>query len=131
MIVVDTSVFVATMANEPEQDGFLRAMLRAPRLAMSAGTYLECAIVIEGRRLGARLDLDDWLVLRRIEVLPVDLATAQLAANAFATFGRGRHPAGLNYGDCFAYALAKSLGARLLYKGDDFARTDIESALAS
>jgi ribonuclease VapC len=96
---------------------------------MSAGNYVEAVMVLEGRRLGSREDLDEWLALRRVEIVPVDLPLARLAADAFVRFGRGRHPAGLNYGDCFAYALAKHLRAPLLFKGDDFARTDIQPAL--
>lgn len=111
-------------------EAFRRALLSASRAVMSAGTYLECAILAEGRGFGGRLVLDEWLAARQIEVLPVDRDLAQVAADAFALYGRGRHPAGLNYGDCFAYALAKSLRAPLLYKGGDFALTDIESALS-
>ena len=81
-------------------------------------------------RFGGRSDLDEWLERRRIEIVPVDLALARLAADAFARFGKGRHPAALNYGDCFAYALAKANGAALLFKGTDFALTDVASALA-
>lgn len=130
-MVVDTSVFIAAMANEPDYERYLAALLRASNRTMSAGNYLECAIVVQGRRLGAREDLDDWLNLREITVLPVDLGVARLAADAFDRYGKGRHRAGLNYGDCFAYALAKSLRAPLLYKSNDFALTDIEPALAA
>lgn len=91
---------------------------------MSAATYLECAIIAE-RRFGGRAALDAWLIRRTIEIHPVDQALAQRAADAFARFGKGRHPAGLNFGDCFSYALAQSLGAPLLFKGNDFARTDL------
>lgn len=129
MIVVDTSVFIAILAQEPDETGFAHALANADARVMSAGNYLECAIVTE-RRFQGRADLDDWLIRRHVEVVPVDLGLVRLAADAFARFGRGRHPAGLNYGDCFAYALAKSLNAPLLYKGSDFARTDIASALA-
>ena len=129
MIVVDTSAVVAVMMREAEADAVREALMKASARAMAAGNYLECALVMSGRRLGGRADLDEWLTLRRIDILPVDRNLAALAADAFATYGRGRHPAGLNYGDCFAYALAKSLRAPLLYKGEDFARTDITSAL--
>ena len=130
MIVVDTSVFLAFLADEPEQSIHRDALLKAEARSMSAGNYLEAVIVVEGRRLGSREDLDEWLALRRIEIAPVDLTLAKLAADAFVRFGKGQHPAGLNYGDCFAYALARQLGAPLLYKGNDFGRTDIRSALA-
>jgi ribonuclease VapC len=129
MIVVDTSIFVAIMADEPDQSAFRATLLKAEARSMSAGNYVEAVMVLEGRRLGSREDLDEWLALRRVEIVPVDLPLARLAADAFVRFGRGRHPAGLNYGDCFAYALAKHLRAPLLFKGDDFARTDIQPAL--
>jgi ribonuclease VapC len=128
LIVIDTSVVVAIFQEEPERDRFLAVIVGASARAMSAGTYLECAMVT-GRRTGGRADLDRWLAERMVEVVPVDLQMAQVAADAFARFGKGRHAAGLNYGDCFAYALARSLGVPLLYKGADFARTDIASAL--
>jgi ribonuclease VapC len=129
VIVVDSSAFVAILAQEPEESRFARALGDAEARVMSAGNYVECAMVAEGRFRG-RADLDDWLTYRRVDVRPVDLNLARMAADAFARFGKGRHPAGLNYGDCFAYALAKSLNAPLLYKGDDFSKTDIASALA-
>ena len=128
MIVVDTSVFVAIKGGEPEAVVFGEALSRADELTMSAGNYLEAAMIAESR-FGGRAALDTWLRERRIQVHPVDLSTAQLAADAFARFGKGRHPAGLNYGDCFAYALAKSLDAPLLHKGKDFSQTDILVAL--
>ncbi|MGA0596965.1 type II toxin-antitoxin system VapC family toxin [Enterovirga sp. CN4-39] len=129
MIVVDTSAVLSIMLEEPEADDVRRALLRASSRCMSAGNYLECAMVMAGRRLGGRADLDEWLALRRIDLMAVDRDLAVLGADAFIRFGKGRHPAGLNYGDCFAYALARHLRAPLLFKGGDFARTDIEPAL--
>ena len=129
MIVVDTSAVLSVMLEEPDADAVRGALLRAPARSMSASNYVECAMVMAGRRIGGLADLDEWLNLRLIEVAPVDRQVAVLAADAFIRFGRGRHPAGLNYGDCFAYALAKHLRAPLLFKGDDFARTDIHPAL--
>jgi ribonuclease VapC len=129
LIVVDTSAFVAIVAGEPDAISFARALGRAADRVMSAGNYLECGILAQSRFAG-RPTLDEFLQRRAVRVVPVDLAMAQLAAEAFGRYGKGRHPASLNYGDCFAYALAKRLGAPLLYKGDDFARTDMRSALA-
>jgi ribonuclease VapC len=129
VIVVDTSAFIAILHQEPDEARFARVLGEADARLMSAGNYLECAMVA-GARLQGRADLDDWLALRRVEVRSVDHDLARVAADAFARFGKGRHPAGLNYGDCFAYALAKTLNAPLLYKGDDFAKTDMASALA-
>jgi ribonuclease VapC len=130
MIVVDTSAVLSVMLEEPEADAVRAVLLRASGRSISASNYVECAMVMAGRRLGGRVDLDEWLSLRQIEVSAVDRQVAALAAEAFVRFGRGRHPAGLNYGDCFAYALARQLGAPLLFKGGDFARTDITPALA-
>jgi ribonuclease VapC len=129
VIVVDTSVFVAILADEPEAARFTRALARADRRCISAGNYLECAMVAD-RRFQGRTDLDDWMAHRHVEVRPVDIELARLAAEGFARFGRGRHIAKLNYGDCFAYALAKLLNAPLLFKGDDFSHTDITPASA-
>jgi ribonuclease VapC len=90
---------------------------------------LEAAIVIEaklGEAGGAQLDL--WLYKADVEIVPVDAAQAEEARRAWRRFGKGRNPAGLNFGDCFSYALATTRSERLLFKGDDFARTDIEAA---
>jgi ribonuclease VapC len=129
MIVVDTSAVLCVMLEEPEADAVREALLRASRRSLSASNYVECAMVIAGRRIGGRSDLDEWLAIRGVDVVAVDRSLAELAADAFVRFGRGRHPAGLNYGDCFAYALAKHLRAPLLFKGSDFAMTDIQPAL--
>jgi ribonuclease VapC len=127
LLVIDTSVFVAILFQEPDAESWSRAIRTGRQRVMAAGTYLECAIV-GGRRLGGRDDLDEWLLRESIAVIPVDHALARRAADAFARYGKGRHPAGLNFGDCFAYALAASLGAPLLFKGEDFARTDVARA---
>lgn len=128
MIVIDTSVFVCIALSEADFGRFVTAVRLAPRRAMSAGSYLECAIVAESR-LGGRSPMERWLRDETVEIHDVTVEQARLAADAFARFGRGRHPAALNYGDCFAYALAKALRAPLLYKGADFGETDIASAL--
>lgn len=130
MIAVDTSVFVAIFLQESDSARFTDALASAPNAAMSAGNYLEAAMVAS-RKAGGLADLDAWLDRFEIAVVPVDLPLARLAADAFARFGKGRHAAGLNYGDCFSYALAQSLRAPLLFKGDDFARTDVAPALAA
>ena len=128
MIVVDTSVFVAIFADEADAGILSDALARATDRVMSAGNYLEAGILAAIRFQG-RSDLDGWLEERRIDIVPVDRALAELATDAFSRFGKGRHPAGLNYGDCFAYALAKHMNAPLLFKGNDFARTDVDPAL--
>ncbi|TGD96412.1 type II toxin-antitoxin system VapC family toxin [Methylobacterium nonmethylotrophicum] len=127
MIVVDTSAFMAIVQDEPEAVAFMSRIALADRVVMSAGNYLECAMLAR-MRLSRPMDLDEWLARRGIAVMPVDHAQARLAAEAFVRFGKGRHPAGLNYGDCFAYALARSLDAALLFKGRDFSRTDVAPA---
>lgn len=98
---------------------------------MSAGTFLECSIVIDGRRdpLFSR-EFDEFMNRFEIEVVPVDVDQARVAREAYRDYGRGSgHPAKLNFGDCFAYALASVTDEPLLYKGDDFVHTDIRSAL--
>ncbi|KQT19159.1 hypothetical protein ASG40_15760 [Methylobacterium sp. Leaf399] len=127
MHVVDTSVYVAILLGEPDADRWSVAIRSRPRRVMAAAIYLECAM-ISLRRSEGRGALDSWLLREAIDVIPVDHALAQRAADAFARYGKGRHPAGLNFGDCFSYALAQALGAPLLFKGADFARTDIAIA---
>jgi ribonuclease VapC len=128
VIVVDSSAVVATFKGEADAPELSQALALADRRVMSAATYVECVLVLSSRAAG-RTDLDEWIARRGVDVVPVDHAMAQVAADAFVRFGKGRHPAGLNFGDCFAYALAKSLDAPLLFKGNDFSKTDIASAL--
>lgn len=125
---MDTSALVATLSGESERDHF-NAIIASRDCLLSAGSYLEAFIVIETRfgEEGARL-LSLYLHESGMTVVPVDRAQADLARRAYRRFGKGRHPAALNYGDCFAYALAVARGAPLLFKGDDFARTDLEAA---
>jgi ribonuclease VapC len=127
MIVVDSSVFVCMIQVEPEAETFAEALGRARGRCMSAGNYLECAMIAISR-LGGIETLDEWLQRRRVDIVPVDRALARLAGEAFGRFGRTHHKAGLNYGDCFAYALAKARNAPLLYKGGDFGLTDLQPA---
>ena len=127
MIVIDSSVFVATIAQEPEAERLNRALGLAAGCLLSAGSYVECAIVAEARFDG-RSTLNEWLRRRRVAIVPVDREMAEAAADAFRRFGKGRHPAKLNYGDCFAYALAQREGDGLLFKGDDFPQTDVKPA---
>jgi ribonuclease VapC len=131
-MVVDSSAVVAILRQEPDARRFALALAQAPDRWMSAASLVEAALVIEGRfgERGAR-ELDALLGRSRVEFIAFDDAQAILARDAFRRFGRGRHPAGLNFGDCLAYALAKHLGEPLLFKGDDFTRTDITPALRS
>ena len=128
-MILDTSAVLAILFGEEEADQFDVAIASAERRRMSAGNLLETAIVLEGRRCAAaEHELDSYLRVAEIDVEPVTVAHAQAARRAWRRFGKGNHPAGLNYGDCFAYALAESTGEPLLFKGGDFALTDIEAA---
>ena len=129
MIAIDSSAIIAIMEREPETEAFVTCIALAEARCMSAASYLECAMLIVSRT-GSRESLDRWLAQLEIDIVPFDAAQARLAADAFARFGRGRHAARLNYGDCFAYALARTRDAPLLYKGTDFHRTDLRSACA-
>ncbi len=125
-MVLDTSAILAILLNEPEAPAFRLAIEADPVRLLSAANLLETAIVIEARvgEAGGR-ELDLLLHKAAVEVVAVDAAQAGLARHAYRQFGKGRHLAGLNYGDCFAYALAQSAGEPLLFKGDDFSKTDV------
>ena len=125
-MVIDTSALVAILRNEPERRSFNQAIEAADRRAMSAASFVEASMIIESRYGpdGIR-DLDLFIAKARIELVPVDIEQAHVARTAFRDYGKRRHPAGLNYGDCFAYALAKILDEPLLFKGTDFSLTDI------
>jgi ribonuclease VapC len=124
-MIIDTSALLAILQDEPERRMFNEAMEMADSRRVSAATFVEASIVIESR-FGAEglRALDRFLERGDIEVMPVDVEQARYAREAFMRFGKGRHPAGLNFGDCFSYALAKVLSEPLLFKGDDFALTD-------
>ena len=125
-MVIDTSAFLAILQNEPERGPFNRAIAEAVLRRTSAATFLEASMVLEARHGADGVQMLDALIESAgIEVVAVDLAQSRIARRAFAHFGKGRHPAALNYGDCFAYALARQLGEPLLCKGDDFRRTDL------
>ena len=125
-MVIDTSALVAMLTDEPGAPDFEAAVEADPVRLMSTASYLEAAIVIETRfgESGGR-ELDLWLHRAGVTLVAVDADQADVARTACRRFGKGRHRAGLNYGDCFAYALAKTSGQPLLCKGDDFAHTDI------
>jgi ribonuclease VapC len=128
-MVLDTSAIVAILSNEPERERFIGLIGSAPIRRLSAANRVEASLVIEGRKRAAgRADLDLFLSEAEVEIVPVTLEQAELACAAFRRYGKGRHPAGLNFGDVFAYALARATGEPLLFKGADFARTDIPSA---
>jgi ribonuclease VapC len=128
LIVLDTSALMAVLLDEPRRDAITTLLSGNPRLAMSAGTMVECFIV--ARRRGLENQMRAALDRLAPEILSVDEAAARRIDAAFARFGRGAHPAGLNFGDMFAYDAAARLGAALLYVGEDFAATDLRPALA-
>ncbi len=125
-MVVDTSALLAVLQDEAERRVFNEAMEAADSVAMSVASFVETSIVIEARHGAEGLRALDRFVDRAgIVIAGVDLEQGKVARDAFSRFGKGRHPAGLNFGDCFAYALAKVLGEPLLFKGEDFAQTDV------
>jgi ribonuclease VapC len=130
LIVIDSSALVAILRDEPERRLFIDAILDHGRPCISAGTYLEASMVME-LRLGDRggREIDTLIEDVGIETVAFDQVQASAAREAFRQFGKGRHRAALNFGDCFSYALAKTMGAPLLFKGEDFALTDIKRAL--
>jgi ribonuclease VapC len=130
-MIVDSSAIVAVLLSEPDAAAYAQAIEDAPDRRMSAVSFVETAIVVDGRRdpiLSRRLD--DFLEAAAISIEPVDETQARLAREAYRDFGKGSgHPAQLNFGDCFAYALARRRGEPLLFKGTDFAQTDLMRAL--
>jgi ribonuclease VapC len=131
-VIVDTSALMAIMLGEPDASTHLRAILAAPAARLSAASYLETGIVADSSRNPADgRRLDSLLRESRITIEPVTAAQALIARQAYRDFGKGSgHPAALNFGDCFSYALAKDTGEPLLYSGNDFGHTDVRSALA-
>ncbi len=131
-MVVDTSALIAVLRAEPEAEAMARSMVTAATLRVSAANYVEAAAVIDGSRDPvASRRFDDLLEVLGVKIEQVTVEQARIARAAYRDFGRGSgHPARLNYGACFAYALAKELGEPLLFKGDDFGHTDVEPATA-
>lgn len=130
MIVIDTSAVLAILNDEPERRSFNEAIEKAARCLISASSFVETSIVLEARKgyEGVR-DFDLFVASAGIEVTDVDAEQGELARTAFRKFGKGRHAANLNFGDCFSYALAKAYDAPLLFKGHDFSQTDVKRAV--
>ena len=130
-MIVDSSAIVAILRDEPEAARFASAIEQAVIRRVSAANLLEAAVVIDGSRGPVASSRFDELVAEAgLIVEPVTEAQARIAREAYRDFGKGSgHPAGLNFGDCFAYALAKTTGEPLLFKGDDFSKTDIRPVL--
>ena len=131
-MVIDTSALLAILQNEPERRVFNEAIEAAEARLLSAASFVESSMIVESRygADGIR-DLDLFIAKAQLELVAVDVEQAHIARQAFREFGKGRHPAGLSFGDCFSYALARSHTESLLYKGADFGRCDIESHPAS
>ena len=129
-MIVDSSALLAVILNEEDEPRFAAAMIDASALRMSAANWVEAAIVVDSHRNpAAKLRFEDLIDALHLEIVPVMVEDAYRTRAAHNDYGRGHHHARLNYGDCFAYALAKSRGEPLLFKGDDFSQTDIEPAL--
>ena len=130
-MIVDSSAIVAILLDEPERAAFEPLIKTAPMAAMAAPNHLESAMVLVSRRgPSIAVQLDALLVEMNIDILPFSHAHALAARDAFMRYGKGRHAAGLNFGECIAYAVAKVEDHPLLFKGGDFHLTDVEAALA-
>ncbi len=126
-MILDTSAVLAVLFKETDAPYFARR-IASTSCRMSVANLLEAAIVIGGRGESAEAELDRFVDAAEIELTPVTTEQVKRAREAWRKFGKGNHPAGLNFGDCFAYALALTTGEPLLFKGDDFSRTDVEAA---
>lgn len=131
-MVIDTSAILAILQDERERRIFNEAVEAAETRSLSTASFVECSMIVESRYGpdGVR-DLDLFIAKAQVSLVPVDEEQANLARAAFRQFGKGRHSAGLNFGDCFSYALARSLDEPLLFKGEDFPQTDVERHPAS
>ena len=131
-MVLDTSAILAILQNEPERRKFNEAIETAETRSLSTASFVECSMIVESRygTDGVR-DLDLFIAKAQVSLIAVDEEQADLARRGFRKYGKGRHPAGLNFGDCFSYALARSLDEPLLFKGNDFSQNDIECHPAS
>jgi ribonuclease VapC len=128
-MVIDPSALLAILQDEPERRAFNESIEAASQRYLSTASFVELSIVVEARwgAEGIR-DLDLFLATAGIDLVALDAAQARHAREGFRRFGKGRHPASLNLGDCFSYALARVLDEPLLFKGDDFSRTDLRPA---
>jgi ribonuclease VapC len=128
LIFIDTSIFVAILALEPDRAAFENEIETATRRMTSGAVRLETAMILASRidisPRDAERQFDKFLANANVEEVAIDTAIARRAVQCFEEFGRGRHPARLNFADCLSYAGAKAFGARLLFKGNDFAKTD-------
>lgn len=128
MIVIDTSALIALLLDEPEADQIADLLKSEEEFKISAGTLAE-ALIVAGRR-GISVEMSQLIEGIAAEIEPLNASGSIAVAEAYSVWGKGLHPAGLNFGDCFSYVTAKGCGSPLLYVGDDFSRTDIRSALS-
>jgi ribonuclease VapC len=129
-MIVDTSAVIAILFAERDAEIYARAIAKAGSCKISAASFVEVSLVVEAQtKEGGSRQVDAFVRRAGIAIEPVTEEQAYIARQAYADFGKGRHAAGLNFGDCFAYALAKAAGEPLLFKGRDFGKTDLESAL--
>ena len=129
-MIIDSSAIVAILRAENEADAFLKAIGNAARCSMSAASFVETAIVLTPARGAYRHDFDELVSDARIAIEPVTEAQAWIARRAYREYGKGSgHPAQLNFGDCFSYALAKDRSEPLLFKGNDFIHTDVRTVV--
>lgn len=128
-MILDTSSVIAVMVQEADSERYINAISHASICRISAANFVELSIVLEAQH-GTTVARQCDALFRRVGIViePVTVDQAHLARQAFLDFGKGRHPAALNFGDCFAYALAKATGEPLLFKGQDFSKTDVEIA---
>lgn len=130
-MILDASAVLAIVFGEPGFEVFARAIAQAPSCSISAATFVEVTIVAEGRAGHAAIRQSEAIFRgARVSIEPVTEEQAYLACRAYSRFGKNHHPAGLNFGDCFSYALAKATGEPLLFKGEDFRKTDIQPAIS-
>jgi ribonuclease VapC len=131
-MILDTSALAAIFFGEPELELYIQVIHDAERCRISAANFVELSMVVEGQ-IGPEAGRQCDVFFRRAEIViePVTVEQAHLARQAFLDFGKGRHPAKLNFGDCFAYALAKATGEALLFKGEDFSKTDVRAVLTA
>jgi ribonuclease VapC len=128
-VIIDSSALIVILFDEPDAARFANAIAQAATCRISATNYVEAAIIVESQSTAGGQQFNALIRRAGIVIEPVTEEHALLARQAYADFGKGRHPAGLNFGDCFSYALAKATRQPLLFKGKNFSKTDIEAAL--
>ncbi|MGC1440351.1 MAG: type II toxin-antitoxin system VapC family toxin [Burkholderiaceae bacterium] len=127
-MIIDSSAIIAILFDEVDATSFANAIALAPSCRISAANYVEAAVVVDSQSVTGGQQFDALIRRAGITIEPVSEEQARLARQAYADFGKGRHSAALDFGDCFSYALAKATREPLLFKGDDFSKTDVDAA---